>query len=158
MRGDGGAADLRDDAPAIRSSPPSAGPPHRSPARCATPLLDGVVIEVGGTSTNVSVVKAGRPILAYVRVLDHLTCVRSLDVRVAGIAGGSLAARRARWGGRASPTSARARRTSPGCRTPASPSRRALEGAVRGSSRPRRAIPTQYAVLETPAASASPSP
>ena len=28
--------------------------------------------------------------LAYVRVLDHVTCVRSLDVRVGGIGGGSL--------------------------------------------------------------------
>ena len=51
---------------------------------------DGVVVEVGGTSTNVSTIKGGRPVLSYVRVLDHVTCVRSLDVRVVGVAGGSL--------------------------------------------------------------------
>jgi N-methylhydantoinase A/oxoprolinase/acetone carboxylase beta subunit len=54
-------------------------------------VSDGVVVEVGGTSTNVTVVKAGRPALAYIRVLDHVTSVRSLDVRVGGVAGGSLA-------------------------------------------------------------------
>lgn len=51
---------------------------------------DGVVVEVGGTSTNISAVKGGRPVLSYVRVLEHVTCVRSLDVRVVGVAGGSL--------------------------------------------------------------------
>ncbi len=48
------------------------------------------MVEVGGTSTNVSLVKNGRPVLAYIRVLDHVTCVRSIDVRVVGVAGGSL--------------------------------------------------------------------
>lgn len=51
---------------------------------------NAIVIEVGGTSTNISAIKSGRPVLSYVRVLDHMTCVRSLDVRVAGVAGGSL--------------------------------------------------------------------
>jgi N-methylhydantoinase A/oxoprolinase/acetone carboxylase beta subunit len=97
MRGDGGAADLR----AMRRHPllTAFSGPAASVAGALrhTGLLDGVVLEVGGTSTNVSVVKEGRPVLAYVRVLDHLTCVRSLDVRVAGIGGGSLIRIERRW-------------------------------------------------------------
>jgi N-methylhydantoinase A/oxoprolinase/acetone carboxylase beta subunit len=59
-------------------------------------VIDGVFIEVGGTSTNVCVIKEGRPEIRYVTITQHPTCIRSLDVRVAGIAGGSLV----RWSGR----------------------------------------------------------
>ncbi|MDQ3955012.1 MAG: methylhydantoinase, partial [Actinomycetota bacterium] len=62
-------------------------------------INDAVVIEVGGTSSNVAVIKGGRPVLSYVRVLDHVTCVRSLDVRVVGVAGGSLVRVAKRMGG-----------------------------------------------------------
>lgn len=90
MRGDGGAADVA----VMRRRPllTAFSGPAASVAgalRCGE-VSDGVVVEVGGTSTNVSLVKNGRPVLAYVRVLDHVTCVRSLDVRVVGVAGGSL--------------------------------------------------------------------
>ena len=53
-------------------------------------LLDGLFMEVGGTSTNVGVIRHGRPVMKYVRIMDHPTCLRSVDVRVAGVAGGSL--------------------------------------------------------------------
>ncbi len=59
-------------------------------------VIDGVFIEVGGTSTNVCVIKDGRPEIRYVTIMQHPTCIRSLDVRVAGVAGGSLV----RWSGR----------------------------------------------------------
>jgi N-methylhydantoinase A/oxoprolinase/acetone carboxylase beta subunit len=59
-------------------------------------VIDGVFIEVGGTSTNVCVIKDGRPEVRYVTIMQHPTCIRSLDVRVAGAAGGSLV----RWSGR----------------------------------------------------------
>lgn len=59
-------------------------------------VIDGVFIEVGGTSTNVCVIKDGRPEVRYVTIMQHPTCIRSLDVRVAGVAGGSLV----RWSGR----------------------------------------------------------
>jgi len=59
-------------------------------------VIDGVFIEVGGTSTNVCVIKDGRPEIRYVTITQHPTCIRSLDVRVAGVAGGSLV----RWSGR----------------------------------------------------------
>src|SRR5919202_5160129 len=59
-------------------------------------ILNGVFIEVGGTSTNVCIIKDGKPEVRYVTIMQHSTCIRSLDVRVAGVAGGSLV----RWSGR----------------------------------------------------------
>src|SRR5581483_6034314 len=51
---------------------------------------DAVIVEVGGTSSNIAAIKGGRPVLAYVQVGKHSTAVRALDVRVAGVAGGSM--------------------------------------------------------------------
>jgi N-methylhydantoinase A len=59
-------------------------------------VLDGIFIEVGGTSTNICIIKDGKPEMRYVTIMQHPTCIRSLDVRVAGVAGGSLI----RWSGR----------------------------------------------------------
>jgi N-methylhydantoinase A len=90
MRGDGGASNLD----SMRHRPILTA--FSGPAASVSGALhhlsigDGVVVEVGGTSTNVSAIMHGRPVLAYVRVLEHVTCVRSLDVRVVGVAGGSM--------------------------------------------------------------------
>ncbi len=51
---------------------------------------DGVIVEVGGTSTNVAPIRHGRPALSYVQVASHATAIRALDVRVLGVAGGSM--------------------------------------------------------------------
>lgn len=53
-------------------------------------VLDGIFIEVGGTSTNISIIKDGKPEMRYVTIMNHPTCIRSLDVRICGVAGGSL--------------------------------------------------------------------
>lgn len=53
-------------------------------------ILEGIFIEVGGTSTNISIIKDGKPEMRYVNIMDHPTCIRSLDVRICGVAGGSL--------------------------------------------------------------------
>lgn len=51
---------------------------------------NGVYFEVGGTSTNIGVIKNGRPAIDYSIVGGHKTYINSLDVRVLGVAGGSM--------------------------------------------------------------------
>ncbi|HET9257652.1 MAG TPA: hydantoinase/oxoprolinase family protein [Pseudonocardiaceae bacterium] len=90
MRGDGGATDLS----GFRAAP--ARTLYSGPAASVAGALrtlrigDGVIVEVGGTSTNVAAITAGRPALSYVRVAGQATAVRALDVQVAGVAGGSM--------------------------------------------------------------------
>jgi N-methylhydantoinase A len=96
MKGDGGVTDMS----TFRSKPiiTVLSGPAASVAGALLHLrvIDGVFIEVGGTSTNICVIKDGRPEVRYVTIMQHPTCIRSLDVRVAGVAGGSLV----RWSGR----------------------------------------------------------
>ena len=53
-------------------------------------VTDGIFFEVGGTSTNVGAIRRGKPLVAYITLGGHRTFVNSLDVRVLGIAGGSM--------------------------------------------------------------------
>jgi N-methylhydantoinase A/oxoprolinase/acetone carboxylase beta subunit len=96
MKGDGGVTDMNN----FRSKPiiTVLSGPAASVAGALLHLrvIDGVFIEVGGTSTNVCIIKDGRPEVRYVTIMQHPTCIRSLDVRIAGVAGGSLV----RWSGR----------------------------------------------------------
>jgi N-methylhydantoinase A len=149
MRGDGGVCDLA----SIRRRPliTAFSGPAASVAGALHHLRlgDGIVVEVGGTSTNVSAVVGGRPVLSYVRVLEHVTCVRSLDVRVVGVAGGSLL-RVARPRGRrrlvdVGPRSAHIAGLDYCCF--AEPSE--LAGARLALVAPRPGDPQEYAVLET---------
>jgi hypothetical protein len=90
MRGDGGATDMR----GFRSTP--ARTLYSGPAASVagalryTDTTDAVVVEVGGTSTNVAAIHEGRPSMSYVQVASHTTALRAVDVRVVGVAGGSM--------------------------------------------------------------------
>jgi len=90
MRGDGGATDIE----GFRKAP--ARTLYSGPAASVAGALrslrlqDAVILEVGGTSTNVAAIRRGRPALSYVQVASHATALRALDVRVLGVAGGSL--------------------------------------------------------------------
>lgn len=96
MRGDGGATDLT----GFRQSPTRtlySGPAASVSGALRSERIDNaVIVEVGGTSTNIAAIHRGRPALSYVQVASHATAIRALDVRVLGVAGGSmLRARRA---------------------------------------------------------------
>lgn len=53
-------------------------------------VANGIFVEVGGTSTNICIIKNGKPEIRYVTIKDHPTCIRSMDVRILGVAGGSM--------------------------------------------------------------------
>ena len=96
MKGDGGTIDVR----TFKKKPifTVLSGPAASVAGALLHLrvLNGIFVEVGGTSTNICVIKDGKPEMRYVTIMQHPTCIRSLDVRVAGVAGGSLI----RWSGK----------------------------------------------------------
>jgi len=145
MKGDGGVTDMR----TFQSKPiiTILSGPAASVAGALLHLrvLDGVFIEVGGTSTNVCVIKEGKPEVRHVTIMQHPTCIRSLDVRVAGVAGGSLV----RWSGRkitdVGPRSAHIAGLSYSCF--ALPEE--LEGGQIITFRPKEGDPFDYVAIES---------
>jgi N-methylhydantoinase A/oxoprolinase/acetone carboxylase beta subunit len=91
LRGDGGATDLHGFAALPLRSLFSGPAASVAGALHHLDLRDGIMLEVGGTSTNIALVRGRRPRLAYVRIGEYATSLRALDVWVAGVAGGSLA-------------------------------------------------------------------
>lgn len=96
LRGDGGAMDVESfrRAPTFTiGSGPAAGV---AAALQRLALRDAVVLECGGTSSNVSLVRGGRTVLRSLRVMGRPTAIRAVDSWVVGAAGGSLARLRRR--------------------------------------------------------------
>lgn len=143
MRGDGGATDpegfRREPARTLYSGPAASV----AGVLRFTRIADGVVVEVGGTSTNVAAIKDGKPLLSYVQVASHATALRAIDVRVVGVAGGSmLRARRNRLYG-VGPRSAHIAGLPYSCYLdPAD-----LEGAEVEVISPRAGDPAEYVVV-----------
>lgn len=146
LRGDGGAMDVstfRKTPVFTLSSGPAAGV---AAALHELGLSDGVVFEAGGTSSNISIIKQGRPTLRTIRVMGRPTCVRSLDCWVVGAAGGSMARIRRRHIAEVGPRSAHIAGLPYACFS----TEKELASGNLALIAPRRGDPQQYAAIESP--------
>ncbi|MCW2538974.1 MAG: N-methylhydantoinase A/acetone carboxylase, beta subunit [Frankiales bacterium] len=109
-------------------------------------ITDGVFLETGGTSTDVSVIKQGRVTVRYAQIGGHDTYLSSLDVRTVGVGGGSMIRLDGRKVTDVGPRSAHIAGFAYCCY--ADPG--ALDGAKLVTAAPLPGDPADYVLLETP--------
>lgn len=146
LRGDGGAMSIG----AFRAAPSlsiGAGPAAGVAAALHELTLgDGIVLECGGTSSNVSIVRGGRTVLRSLRVMGRPTALRAVDSWVVGAAGGSMGRLRRRGVAETGPRSAHVAGLPYACF--AAPTE--LEGARLELVAPRAEDPSEYAAVRAP--------
>lgn len=146
VRGDGGAVDLQ----GLREGPIHtvvSGPAASlAGAILAHGVSDGIFFEVGGTSTNIGAIKGRRPVMKHMQIMDFATAVRAADIRIAGVAGGSLVRLKGKRIEQVGPRSAHISGLPYACFA----TQEELAGATLQRISPLPGDPEDYAVLETP--------
>ncbi|HEX7022520.1 MAG TPA: hydantoinase/oxoprolinase family protein, partial [Trueperaceae bacterium] len=146
VRGDGGAVDLQGLAETPIQTVVSGPAASLAGAIMRQGVQSGIFFEVGGTSTNIGAIQGGRPVMKSMTVMDFPTALRAADIRIAGVAGGSLVRLRGRRIEAVGPRSAHIAGLPYACFAPPE----ALEGARLVRIAPKAGDPEDYAVLETP--------